>query len=89
VRVNLGERIIQFGFDGAGGEMAEFNLRIEGMHCGSCVRRVNQALAALDGIEVSEVRVGAARFTAPDEQSAEHQALSALANIGFTAHVER
>ena len=27
--------------------MAEFTLRIDGMHCGSCVRRVSQALAAV------------------------------------------
>jgi len=41
--------------------MAEFKLRIDGMHCGSCVRRVSQALAAVPGAAVNEVRVGAAR----------------------------
>ena len=43
--------------------MAEFTLRIDGMHCGSCVRRVSQALAGVPGVTVNEVRVGAARFT--------------------------
>ena len=43
--------------------MAEFTLRIDGMHCGSCVRRVSQALASTEGVVVNEVRVGAARLT--------------------------
>ena len=32
-----------------GENMAEFTLRIDGMHCGSCVRRVSQALASTGG----------------------------------------
>jgi len=32
------------------------------MHCGSCVRRVGQTLAAVEGITVNEVRLGAARL---------------------------
>ncbi len=47
--------------------MAEFTLRIDGMHCGSCVRRVSQALAATPGVVVNEVRVGAARLTAAED----------------------
>jgi copper chaperone CopZ len=45
--------------------MAEFTLKIDGMHCGSCVRRVSQALAATEGMVVNEVRLGAARVTSP------------------------
>ena len=37
------------------------------MHCGSCVRRVSQALAATPGVTVNEVRVGAARLTATED----------------------
>jgi hypothetical protein len=40
------------------GFMAEFTLRIDNMHCGSCVRRVTQALGSLEGVEVKEVRIG-------------------------------
>ena len=68
--------------------MAEITLRIEGMHCGSCVRRVGQALNAITGVTVNEVRVGAARFTAAAEPIAAEQAVVALARIGFTAHLE-
>ena len=41
--------------------MSEVNLRIEGMHCGACIRRVTQSLQAVPGVEVEEVRLGAAR----------------------------
>jgi copper chaperone CopZ len=68
--------------------MAEFTLRIDGMHCGSCVRRVSQALAATPGMTVNEVRVGAARLTAPEEPAPVDLAIAALAKAGFTAHLE-
>jgi Copper chaperone len=68
--------------------MAEFTLQIDGMHCGSCVRRVSQALAATEGITVNEVRVGAARFTAPDPAPVD-QAIEALAKAGYPAHLEK
>jgi len=68
--------------------MAEVTLQIDGMHCGSCVRRVSQALAATEGIEVKEVRVGAARFAAIDEAAAVEQAIAALAKAGYKAHAE-
>ena len=68
--------------------MSEVTLQIDGMHCGSCVRRVSQALAATEGIEVKEVRVGAARFTANDETAAVEQAIAALAKAGYKAHAE-
>jgi len=66
--------------------MAEISVKIDGMHCGSCVRRVGAALTAIEGVEVSEVRVGAASFHAPDE--AVQPALDAIAKIGFTPHTE-
>jgi copper chaperone len=68
--------------------MAEITLQIDGMHCGSCVRRVSQALASTPGIEVKEVRVGAARFASNDEQAAVDQAIDALARAGYKAHAE-
>ena len=68
--------------------MAEVTLQIDGMHCGSCVRRVSQALASTKGIEVKEVRVGAARFAASDETAAVEDAIAALAQAGYKAHAE-
>jgi copper chaperone CopZ len=68
--------------------MAEFTLKIDGMHCGSCVRRVSQALAATPGVVVNEVRVGAARLTAAEEPAPVELAIAALAKAGYTAHLE-
>jgi copper chaperone CopZ len=68
--------------------MAEFTLHIEGMHCGSCVKRVTQALATVEGVAVNEVRVGAARLTSSQNPAPVDLALAALAKAGFTAHLE-
>ncbi|HUB52570.1 MAG TPA: heavy-metal-associated domain-containing protein [Terracidiphilus sp.] len=65
--------------------MAQVTLQIDGMHCGSCVRRVSQALASTPGIEVKEVRMGAARIEAGDEAAAAELAVSALARAGYRA----
>jgi copper chaperone CopZ len=68
--------------------MAEFTLRIDGMHCGSCVKRVTQALASVEGLVVNEVRVGAARLTSSQNPAPVDLAVAALAKAGFTAHLE-
>jgi copper chaperone CopZ len=68
--------------------MAEFKLRIDGMHCGSCVRRVSQALAATEGIKVEEVRVGEARLSSDADPAPVELAIAALAKTGFPAHLE-
>jgi copper chaperone CopZ len=68
--------------------MAEIMLHIDGMHCGACVRRVSQALAGVQGIEVNEVRVGAARFSSADEPAPVEAALAAIGKLGFSAHLE-
>ena len=69
--------------------MAEITLRIDGMHCGSCVRRVSQALAAVPGVVVNEVRVGSARLTAAEEPAPVNLAIAALAKAGYAAHLVR
>lgn len=68
--------------------MAEFTLHIEGMHCGACVRRVTQALNSTGGIEVEEVRIGAARLKSPDQVPPVDAVIAALAKAGYSAHLE-
>ena len=68
--------------------MAEITLRIDGMHCGSCVRRVSQALSSTAGVTVKEVRIGAARLESAEQPAAVDQAIAALAKAGYTAHVD-
>jgi copper chaperone len=65
--------------------MTEFILHIDGMHCGACVRRVGQALSALEGLEVKEVRVGAARLASAQDPPPVDRAIAALAQAGFKA----
>ena len=70
--------------------MAEFTLRIDGMHCGSCVRRVTQALNSAGSVEVEEVRIGAARL-----KSLRRQCLLWMPRLllwprpGYTARLEQ
>jgi hypothetical protein len=60
------------------------------MHCGSCIRRVTQAIAGAGPFAVQEVRLGAARFQAPEETSAASAdlAVAALAKAGFVARAD-
>jgi Cu+-exporting ATPase len=62
-----------------------FSLRIEGMHCGGCVRRVHKALGDIPGVDVDTVEVGAATgsFDAADTDVAE--LVAAVAQLGFQA----
>jgi copper chaperone CopZ len=71
--------------------MPEFTLRIDGMHCGSCVRRVSQTLASTEGLEVQEVRIGAARLAThkdAEKPAPVDLAIAALAKAGFHAHLD-
>jgi copper chaperone len=68
--------------------MAEVTLRIDGMHCGACVRRVTQALAGTEGIVVNEVHVGGAQLTSAQDPAPVELLLEAVAKAGFTAHLE-
>jgi copper chaperone CopZ len=68
--------------------MAEFTLRIDGMHCGSCVRRVSQALASVEEVVVNEVRVGAAQIASSLNPAPVDLVLAALTKAGFAARLE-
>jgi copper chaperone CopZ len=68
--------------------MSEFSLRIDGMHCGSCIRRVSQALASTNSVVVKEVRLGAARVATTLEPAPVDLSIAALAKAGYTARLE-
>lgn len=68
--------------------MREVTLRIENMHCGACVRRVSQALERVSGVQVGEVRVGAARVQAPEDLP-ESTLIGAVEKAGYPALVEK
>jgi copper chaperone CopZ len=67
--------------------MAEFTLQIDGMHCGACVRRVSQALAT-EGLNVKEVRVGAARIESDQNPLLVDRALAVIQKAGYSARLD-
>ena len=64
--------------------MSEITLKIDGMHCDACVRRVNRALQGVAGTVVEEVRVGTAVVRSQEIAPL----LAAVAKAGYTARVE-
>jgi copper chaperone len=65
--------------------MSTLVLRIDNMHCGSCILRVSQTLSALPGTHVQEVRVGSARIKTGAAPENIQQALTAA---GYPTFVE-
>ena len=68
--------------------MAEFTLLIDGMHCGSCIRRVTQALSSVPDVRVNEVRLGAARLSSASGAARLEDAIAALSKAGYKARPE-
>jgi copper chaperone len=68
--------------------MSEVSLRIEGMHCGACIRRVTQSLQTVPGAEVEQVRLGAARVKLERGVSVE-ALIAGLGKAGFAAQEEK
>ena len=65
--------------------MATLKLKIDNMHCGSCIRKVTQALNTLPATHAEEVRLGNARVSTTATPEQIQQALSIA---GFPAFVE-
>jgi copper chaperone CopZ len=60
-------------------------LKIEGMHCDGCVRRVTALLKKVEGAEVEQVVVGAARVKVGPEGPGKAELVRAVEAGGFTA----
>lgn len=65
--------------------MTTLSLRIENMHCGSCVRHVLTALNALPNTHAEEVTIGSARITTEASPATVERTLTAA---GYPATVE-
>jgi copper chaperone len=65
--------------------MSTLTLRIDNMHCGSCIRRVTMALNGLPQTHAEEVRVGSARIVT---EAAPEEIQQALTAAGYPATVE-
>ena len=67
----------------------DLHLKIDGMHCEGCVRRVTNALAGVKGVRVNSVKVGAATVEFDPSAACPEEIAGAVDRIGFRAQVER
>jgi copper chaperone len=56
-------------------------LKIDGMHCGACVRRVTQTLEKTPGVKVESVAIGSAQVETADPATV----VAALKKAGYAA----
>lgn len=66
--------------------MTSLNLKIDGMSCGGCVKHVQKALGALDGVQVSDVQVGSARLEFDPAKRQVDDILAAIRDEGYEPH---
>ena len=60
-------------------------IQIEGMSCGGCVRQVQEALEATEGIETQNVEIGSARVSYDPARTDCRTIEQAIAQAGFKA----
>jgi copper chaperone CopZ len=53
------------------------------MSCGHCVARVSKTLAALEGLEVRDVRIGSADLRFDPERRSVDEILDAIRDAGY------
>jgi copper chaperone len=68
--------------------LKDLHLRIDGMHCGACVRRVTTALTGVKGVRVESVDVGSAKLQFDPATASIPQIVAAVDQTGFTARTE-
>ena len=65
--------------------MKKLELEIEGMSCGHCVAAVSEALKELPGVNVENVRIGAAQLTYEPDQVSPDEIVLAVEDAGYSA----
>ena len=65
--------------------MKTVEIAIEGMHCGGCVKRVEEALKKVPGVKAEKVQIGSARVSV--DGTMPEIVIAALERIGFDARV--
>ena len=63
--------------------MESANLRIEGMHCQACVRRVTAAIQKLPGIASANVEVGSAKVEFDPGKTSKEAIAGAIQSAGY------
>lgn len=63
--------------------METLKLSVQGMSCGGCVRHVTQALQAVPGTRVEEVKVGSATVAIDTQRTSREALVEAVRNAGY------
>lgn len=63
--------------------MTTMTMEIGGMTCGHCLRMVQQALGALDGARLDELRIGKATVTFDESQLSAEAIAEAVRDAGY------
>ena len=73
------------------GELRRLDIAIQGMHCASCVSTIEEALAALPGVQTAVVNLAAERGTVAYDPTvvSPSAVVKAIADTGYTPLVER
>lgn len=65
--------------------MKQLKLDVSGMSCGHCVHAVKEALAAVPGVKVEEIRVGSASVAYDESKATISDLVDAVYNAGYEA----
>ena len=60
-------------------------LEVTGMSCGHCVHAVREALGALPGVQIEEVRIGSASVSYDEDKATVGDLVDAVSNAGYEA----
>lgn len=69
--------------------MRSVDVVVEGMTCGSCVRRVQSALARVDGVVVERIDRAGARVAVDEALASEDDLVRAVEQAGYAARIAR
>ena len=64
----------------------QVTLDVSGMSCGHCVHAVREALGAVPGVKVDEVRIGSASVTFDDQKASIGDLVDAVSSAGYEAN---
>jgi copper ion binding protein len=65
--------------------MKQLKLEVAGMSCGHCVGAVREALAAVPGVKVEDVRIGSASVSFDEAKASVGDLVDAVADAGYEA----
>lgn len=65
--------------------MKQMKLEIAGMSCGHCVHAVKEALGAVPGVKVEEVRIGTASVSFDETKTNVSELVDAVSDAGYEA----